>query len=988
MTYISEDYLEYYKKYCKIYGKDKTIVFIQVGSFYEAYSTDEEGPDLLQISKLLGVIRSRKNKKIKKINLENPYFLGFPTVSLIKFLEILIDNDYDVIIVDQIPSIKDKKKKKEERCVTNIYSKGTYIENLEKKESNYIVCLYISNDDQPNSQSLMSVGLTGIDVSTGHVYVHEAYSTKYDESYALDEADRFINSIDPKEIIIYYQDNTKLCKNDQNKAKRDKEYIINYLKINDTCRFNNCIDQKYTKLTFQNEILRKVYSESKSFVSPIEQLDLDKNIYAIISLVLIFDFIYDKNQNLLKNLYKPIFFINSKHLILGNNAIRQLDILENYNNNTKCKFKSLFHVINKTSTALGERYLKSRLLSPLINENDLILIYKLTENMMINDNYKHIEKYLDNIRDIERLQRKMELQILHPFEIPFLVTSYENIYELIIDIQSKGTKKDKIIKYLPSNDTIIQIKKFIDYIIHIFDLDELEKYSNLEIKTSIFNEGIYKDIDEIKENVDIAHNFIEQLRDSLDGLIKSNGKQCISIKRNNRDGFYLSLTTLRADILKEKLNKLKIIKVGNKKIDSNLLDFKDAGKNIKIFFPSLDQNSDNIEKYNEELESLNKKYFLQELKNIHENFAKIFKECNNFVANIDFIKSAAKMALLYGYTKPEIIKKDCGYINVKKLRHPIIERIIDYEYVPHDIELGEHLNGILLYGLNASGKSSCMKAVGLSIIMAQSGLYVPAEKFTYSPYYSLYTRITGDDNIFRGLSSFSLEMVEINAILKRADKYTMVIGDEVCRGTEHISGNAIVATTILKLAKTESSFIFATHLHEIMTLTKIKELKNIKAYHLNVSYDEKTKSLIYDRKMTEGTGENIYGITVARYIIQDNDFIDTAMEIKNELLESHESMISGKTSKYNSNIYVYECHLCGKKDKKSHISNLETHHINFQKDCDGNFVKNKKHLKKNQEANLIVLCNECHDKIHNNKIKLNGYIMTSTGKNILLKEDN
>jgi DNA mismatch repair protein MutS len=341
---------------------------------------------------------------------------------------------------------------------------------------------------------------------------------------------------------------------------------------------------------------------------------------------------------------------------------------------------------------------------------------------------------------------------------------------------------------------------------------------------------------------------------------------------------------------------------------------------------------------------------------------------------------------MYGYKRPTIIQKEFGYINAKKMRHPIIERIIDYEYVPHDIELGnEALKGIMLFGLNSCGKSSCMKSLGLNVVLAQSGLFVPAEKLELSPYQSLFTRITGDDNIFRGLSSFTLEMVEVNAILKRANEHTLVIGDEVCRGTEHISGNAIVATTILNLAETKSSFIFATHLHEIMNIKRIKELDNVKPFHLSVKYDDKTKSLIYDRQMKEGSGDSVYGITVAQYIIQDKKFIDTALEIKNELLESFDTMISGKVSKYNTNVLIYECNLCGKKDKNSHLSHLETHHINFQKDCEKGLVKGKQHLKKNQEANLIVLCNECHDKIHSGKIKINGYTMTSKGKTAIVE---
>lgn len=410
-------------------------------------------------------------------------------------------------------------------------------------------------------------------------------------------------------------------------------------------------------------------------------------------------------------------------------------------------------------------------------------------------------------------------------------------------------------------------------------------------------------------------------------------------------------------------------------------------KILKYFFQSSIKKSDDIEKYKHQLESLNKFHYIEELEKIDNLFSDVFNIMDNFVAYIDFIKSSAKISVLNGYCKPTIVDNKYGYVCATKMRHPIVERIIDYEYVPHDIELGKDLKGMLMYGLNSSGKTVIMKALGLSIIMAQCGLYVPAKEFILSPYHALYTRITGDDNIFRGLSSYTLEMSELNSILKRTGEFTMVIGDEVCRGTESISGNAIVASAIIKLANTNSSFIFATHLHEIMGLKDIKKLTNVKAFHLNVSYDEKSDTLIYDRIIKEGSGNNLYGITVARHIIQDKEFIDKANEIKNELLEQTGSIISTKTSRYNSNVYISECHVCGKKDKNSHISNLETHHINFQKDCENGLVKDKKHLKKNQEANLIVLCNECHDKIHSGKLLLDKYVMTSKGKNIIIKEN-
>jgi len=210
---------------------------------------------------------------------------------------------------------------------------------------------------------------------------------------------------------------------------------------------------------------------------------------------------------------------------------------------------------------------------------------------------------------------------------------------------------------------------------------------------------------------------------------------------------------------------------------------------------------------------------------------------------------------------------------------------------------------------------------------------------------------------------------------------TLVIGDEVCRGTEHISGNAIVATTLLKLSDVQSTFIFATHLHEIVELDEIKERPDIKAFHLSVEYDELTDNLIYDRVLKEGSGDRIYGIMVAKSIIKDSDFISKAFEIKNKLT----NMGTIKKSRYNSELLMDKCSICGK--QQNNISNisktvLETHHINQQKDCINGFVKNKPHIKKNQLFNLVVLCQVCHDKLHNNEINISSIKMTNKGTKI------
>lgn len=209
------------------------------------------------------------------------------------------------------------------------------------------------------------------------------------------------------------------------------------------------------------------------------------------------------------------------------------------------------------------------------------------------------------------------------------------------------------------------------------------------------------------------------------------------------------------------------------------------------------------------------------------------------------------------------------------LRHPIIEANEDQGiYVPNDIILGqlayaskEHkdnviiknsnpisikdnkMHGVLLYGINSSGKSSLMKSIGIAVILAQAGFYVPAKSMRFSIFDAVYTRISGADNIAKGLSSFAVEMLELKNIFNRATSKSLVLGDEISHSTETMSGLSIVASAILKLAKLQSIFVFATHLHQLPEIKEIEELKNIISLHLSVMYKDNEDKLIFDRKL-------------------------------------------------------------------------------------------------------------------------------------------
>jgi DNA mismatch repair protein MutS len=184
-----------------------------------------------------------------------------------------------------------------------------------------------------------------------------------------------------------------------------------------------------------------------------------------------------------------------------------------------------------------------------------------------------------------------------------------------------------------------------------------------------------------------------------------------------------------------------------------------------------------------------------------EEFQPQLKSIIHFVTLIDVIYAKSTIAKKYNYSKPTIAEADKSFLNAKGLRHCLIEHIQTNEiYVTNDILLGNGVtDGVLLYGTNAVGKTSFIRAIGISIIMAQSGLYVPCTEFIYKPYNYIFTRILGNDNIFKGLSTFAVEMSELRTILRLADKNSLILGDELCSGTENTSAVSIFVAGIQKM---------------------------------------------------------------------------------------------------------------------------------------------------------------------------------------------
>ena len=977
---------------------------MRMGDFYEFYSYPDEGPNLDKIGKQLEIIKTRRDSKKPLSKYGNPELVGFNHRAEDKFVEKLMTEGYIIVVIEEkhetISRVNSKgtniTEKKVTRHIDRVYSKSTYDNG--SSDSNYLVSITIEEIKQRNGSPLIFCGMAAADLFTGKVFINESISTEKDTAYSLDACNRFIDTLLPKEILV----------NCENLKTLDKKYITDYLFLEKKEHtINLSSEPKYGKICYQEEVLEKIYEKDKSIMNIIIQLELEKLDFARKALIHLIDFAIDHSKKITSHIDYPVQLINEGHMVLGNNAQKQLNVIKSETFESTRHIKCLFDVVNKSMTHMGRRFIERQLTSPLVNCDKLQDIYDMVEIFKKNKHYEMIRSILSKIRDIEKLGRKIDVLTINPKELHTYIMSLKESQEILsLLTHNKELKGINAFKKFSIGSNVIEIKQLYKVVKKILKLCdsyfEYDKMKNYSTSSNANNENFINiDIDEqisnLVKKLSTSNEYIDDIKghfykfmvaslitDKNDREKKSIINTNINIISDRNRGHYIKLSSKRAKELKKYIEdkQIKTISLGSLgaiKVKTKEFEYAFLKTDCKIFIPFLSTFSRDMDTVQESFQEHSQRVYNNFLQIINEKYFKNLIQVRDVITALDYYTTIAFVADLNHYVQPKIKKYKDSFISAKNLRHPIVEEIIDHEYVPHDIELGKDLKGMLVYGINSSGKSVMMKAVGLSIIMAQAGFYVPADEFTYFPYQALYTRITGYDNLFKGQSSFAVGMIELNAIIKRSDNYTLVLGDEVGRSTENISAHAIVAATLIKLEKANSSFVFSTHLHDLNDIKEIQECKYIKSFHLSVENDEKTGQIIYDRILKEGQGNRVYGVAVAKSIIKCKEFMGIADRIKDDLLNVYSSLVVDKTSRYNSKKYMSVCEVCGEKLQKDN-SNLETHHINFQKDFDNNGIHNsKKHIKKNSKSNLLVVCQQCHDDIHNGNIKVNAVVMTSDG---------
>lgn len=973
MSVVSQ-YFELTKKYQTEYGAN-TLLLMQVGSFFEVYATRNKTTKNTYrsiIDDFGAVCDMRIVDKNMLFEDEQVVMAGFKDNMLEKYMKKLQAAGIRVVVYTQGETDKTA------RNLFGIFSPGTYFADDSSDLTNNITCVWV---DFVHNHVFMKgrfivVGVANVDIYTGKTSVFQFKEMYTRNPTNFDELERFLSIYNPNEIILI-----------SNLPGNDIDSVIDYanikcksvrkINLNDTNDTNhpmklqaiNCEKQAY-----QLEIIQKFYNKNINdvFIQNLYEYDIACGAFCFL-----LDFVFQHNPNLVHELNEPIFENYSDRLVLANHSLQQLNIIDD--GNSSGKHSSVLKMLNGCLTPMGKRKFKYDFLNPTTNQDYLNREYDITEHFIANySKYNEmLPSRLGSIKDINKWERLIFLRKIAPstFYTMYSSAGYaKEIYDNIIC-------DDVLMNYLKFMEPkIADIGLYCDDITNKINNNlVLDKIADLEqtkaFDVNFIQPGVDSELDEKTDTLSCSEEKLEAIRLFLSKLIEnkeSKGKSTdyVKIHETEKNNYSLECTSRRCKLLQDTLPSVSTV---HKLVTKSGLTFDFKISSNQFTYPKQTASANRIEDEQINLLCNTISTLKDDMKNLiasvyntfvekFEIYKTRFEWIANFITLVDVVYNKSTIAKKYNYCRPRIAASDKSFVNAKQLRHCLIEHIQNNElYVTNDIALGDcAVDGMLLYGTNAVGKTSLIRALGISLVMAQAGLYVPCTEFVYHPYRSIFTRIVGNDNIFKGLSTFAVEMSELRTILRMADQNSLILGDELCSGTENTSAISIFVAGIQHLHKCKSSFIFATHLHEIVHYEEIETLQSVVLKHMTVIYDTVNDALIYDRKLKDGSGDSMYGLEVCKSLSLPPDFLNAAYDIRAKYHPESGSMLSCKQSHYNSKKIVNMCELC-----KKHPG-VDVHHLQHQNKAnnDGIIANNDLVFHKNKLANLMVLCEACHDKMH------------------------
>jgi len=878
--------------------------------------------DAERISKLLGITLTKRG---------DVPLAGIPHHSGHNYFNNLMNLNQTVVIVDQLEDPATVKGRIVKRGVTRVLSPGTVIEPnlLKSNENNYIASMV---------KERKGFGVAFADISTGD-FVATEFSNK-----ELDPQEKLLSlfsQFDPVELIIPPE------------LKKDEKLFIILTDL------TKAIVKSYEEHVF-------LYDEAHTLItrhfkiSNLKSFGLEDKEMAVQAAGGLLAFLKDTQRDVIPNIFK-INLIQEKNVLhLDYITQRNLELIKSLWE--RGKDATLYSIFNHTRTPMGARLLKKFILQPL------------TEIEEINQRLNIIQKFKDDI--FLRSDLREELGVIGDLERFINRISYigrTNARDLI-NIKNSLEKVPNIKNLLEKAD-IQEISKFLE---NIKTFNEIKDLIDISIKDNppttiregnIINDGFNNDVDFLR---DIIHNGKKYVLEyEQEQKKKWNLTTGLKVGYNNILGYYIEVTLKTLTIIRN---------VPEEYIERATL------KNAKRYTTKrLKELEEKIVNAEEKINDLEYEIFNTIREKVEKETKNILETAQN-IAIIDVLASFAEIAEQYNYCRPKI--DNGNKIIIKDGRHPVIEQInLDEQFIPNDCYLDNEEDQLLIItGPNMAGKSTYLRQVALICIIAQMGCFVPAKFATIGIIDQIFTRIGASDDLARKLSTFMIEMTETAKILNYATPKSLIIIDELGRGTSTSDGQSIAMATLEKLNELNVKTLFSTHYHQ---LTEIS-LPRVKNYHLDIIENE-DGSINFVRKLKPGSTDKSYGIHVAKLAGIPDDVIIRAFELLEQIEEKdpfrttvRENGNTTESGKY------YDKVINGKKNELEKLNselNLIKERIEIS---DEELIKKEKELdrKKKELKELEIKIKSNLAKTSQSKVSSKKkYVQTSLFDNSIKKEE-
>lgn len=821
---MMQHYLETKSKY------PDCVLFYRLGDFYEMFFDDAINVSRELELTLTGKECGRENRAP---------MCGIPYHAGEIYASRLVQNGYKIAICEQVENPKNAKGIVK-RDVIKIMTPGTITDGnlLDEKKNNYIMSIFKDG---------MYYGIAAFDISTG-----EAYATEIKTDNNFQKLINEISRFNPSELIVNDYMNDSI--NEINELKHRFEVFISVDKKIEKTEVEadrNFVPDFFNMKSSMTKLDDKFDDETihNTFDIIDEQGNLIKNIsdryLAVNAIGILLKYVEETQKIKPENLNKIVLYEVVKYMALDINSRRNLELTERLKD--KSKKGTLLWVLDKTETSMGGRLIRRWINDPLVNVDDinarLDAVEEIKNDLLLSD---RIVESLKSIYDIERLAGKISYGTVNARDLISLKNSIMQLPNL------KETIKNVNSEFLKNIDSELDILSDIYELIEASIVEE----PPLTVKEGgLIKKGYKPEIDELIEATTNGKQWLANVEIREKELT---GIKNLKIGYNKIFGYYIEVSKSNVkDIPEDRYIRKQTLTTGERYITEELKKMENEilGAKEKIIALEYDE--------------------FVNIRNEIQSNAKRIQRTASAISKLDVIQGLANVANELNYCKPEIMDDDV--IDIKNGRHPVVEKIIPYgDFVQNDSLLNANENRLnIITGPNMAGKSTFMRQVALITIMAQIGSFVPAEYAHIGVVDKVFTRVGASDDLSSGESTFMVEMMEVANILKNATDRSLVILDEIGRGTSTYDGLSIAWAVAEYVSKLKSKTLFATHYHELVGLEgKIDGAKN---YHITVK--ERGEDIIFLRKIVEGGTDESYGIHVAKLAGVPKEVTNRANEI-------------------------------------------------------------------------------------------------------------